>query len=134
MADTASLLATRYGGGRPRRSRRFWWIVAAVGIGLGIVAVAAMVLAQPGAHIEYSAPRYVSSGDDRVDVSVTVTMTPGSTARCAVQVLGTGQSTVGWRYVDVQASQEYTQTVVVPVLAVQPPIAATVPQCWVTNG
>lgn len=131
MTDTTVLLSERYGSRQRARGPRFWWLVAAVGIALGTAAVVYTALTTPSASIEYSAPRYVAGADGGVDVTVTVTMAPGSTARCAVQVLGDGQSTVGWKYVDIPASTEYTQSVVVSVRVVQTAIAASVPQCWV---
>lgn len=130
---TEATLAERYGTRRTPRGPRFWWIVAIVGVVTGTIAVAVVVLSQPAAHIEYSAPRYVTNSDGNVDVSVTVTMAPGATARCAVQVLGDGQSTVGWRYVNVPASSEYTQTIVATVRSIDKAIAAAVPTCWLTT-
>ncbi len=127
-----AFLAQRYG--VRHHSRKMWWVLGAIFVPLGIIAVAVLVWLQPTAHIEYSVPKYVDNPDgSSVDVTVTVTMAPGSTARCAVQALGDGQSTVGWRYIDVPASTEYTQSLTVTVRTVQTPIAATAPQCWLTS-
>ncbi len=132
--DQRAALAERYGTARRSPSHRFWWIFALSCVAVGAAIVTVLSLRLPSSNIEFSAPRYVSTSATEVDVTITVTMAPGATARCAVQVLGDGQSTVGWRYVDIAASTEYTQTVTVPVRSVQKPIAASVPSCWLTES
>lgn len=131
MSDD-QLLNARYGRS-PKVRPRTWWIVGIGAVLLSGIAIIGLVVAQPSANIEYSTPHYALDGTGGVVVTVDVTMSPGRTARCAVEALGEDQQAVGWTYVDVPASVDYSQSLVVSVRAISSPAAATVPQCWLTE-
>lgn len=127
-------LDERYGRTSTRR-RRDRWIIGAVAAGF-VVVFAAWVI---WAGLDGSSPT-ISAQDtkhtiiDSHSVSVTfeVSMPAGTTASCAVQALNEDFSIVGWKIVDIPASQTYTRSFTETVLTARQSNTGLISECWAT--
>lgn len=71
--------------------------------------------------------------DDRsVRISYDVSMPPGTTARCALQVQNDTHSIVGWKVVDIPASDNYTQAFTDTVRTTQLGVTGLIYRCWLS--
>ena len=69
--------------------------------------------------------------DDRtVSISYDVSMPPGTTARCALQVQNDAHSIVGWKVVDIPASDSHTQAFTDTVRTTQLGVTGLIYRCW----
>jgi hypothetical protein len=71
--------------------------------------------------------------DDRtVSISYEVSMPPGTSAQCALQVQNETHNIVGWKVVDIPASDSYTQAFTDTVRTTQLGVAGLIYRCWLT--
>jgi hypothetical protein len=71
--------------------------------------------------------------DDRtVRISYDVSMPPGTTAQCALQVQNDTHNIVGWKIVDIPASDSYTQAFTDTVRTTQLGVTGLIYRCWLT--
>lgn len=71
--------------------------------------------------------------DDRtVRISYDVSMEPGTTAQCALQVQSETHSIVGWKIVDIPASDRYTQAFTDTVRTTQEGVTGLIYRCWLS--
>jgi hypothetical protein len=71
--------------------------------------------------------------DDRtVRISYDVSMEPGLTAQCALQVQSENHSIVGWKIVDIPASDSYTQAFTDTVRTTQLGVTGLIYRCWLS--
>ncbi|MHA6669083.1 DUF4307 domain-containing protein [Homoserinimonas sp. A447] len=69
--------------------------------------------------------------DDRtVSISYDVSMPPGTSARCALQVQNESHNIVGWKVVDIAASDSYTQAFTDMVRTTQLGVTGLIYRCW----
>jgi len=69
--------------------------------------------------------------DDRtVRISYDVSMPPGNTAKCALEVQNETHSIVGWKVVDIPASDSYTQAFTDTVRTTQLGVTGLIYRCW----
>ncbi|HEU4808804.1 MAG TPA: DUF4307 domain-containing protein [Homoserinimonas sp.] len=69
--------------------------------------------------------------DDRtVSISYDVSMPPGTTAKCALQVQNDTHNIVGWKVVDIPASDSYTQAFTDTVRTTQLGVTGLIYRCW----
>ena len=69
--------------------------------------------------------------DDRtVSISYDVSMPPGTSARCALQVQNDTHNIVGWKVVDIPASERYTQAFTDTVRTTQLGVTGLIYRCW----
>lgn len=71
--------------------------------------------------------------DDRtVRISYDVSMEPGTTAKCALQVQSETHNIVGWKIVDIPASESYTQAFTDTVRTTQLGVTGLIYRCWLS--
>ena len=69
--------------------------------------------------------------DDRsTRISFEVSMTPGLEARCALQVQNDLHSIVGWKIVDIPASDKFTQSFTEVVRTTELGVTGLIYRCW----
>jgi hypothetical protein len=69
--------------------------------------------------------------DDRtVSISYDVSMPPGTSARCALQVQNDTHNVVGWKVVDIPPSESYTQAFTDSVRTTQLGVTGLIYRCW----
>lgn len=69
--------------------------------------------------------------DDRsVRISYDVSMPPGTSAQCALQVQNDTHNIVGWKVVDIPASDSYTQAFTDTVRTTQLGVTGLIYRCW----
>ncbi|MHB1234765.1 MAG: DUF4307 domain-containing protein [Microbacteriaceae bacterium] len=127
-------LDLRYGRTRGKRRRDRWiaWTVAAacvagfsgwtIWVGLGS-ANSSLSATDIGFHV---LDRY------QVRVTYTVSMPPGTTARCALQAQNADHAIVGWKIVPVPASTGWNQSVSQLVKTSELAVTGLIYRCWVT--
>lgn len=71
--------------------------------------------------------------DDRtVRISYDVSMEPGLAAQCALQVQSENHGIVGWKIVDIPASDSYTQAFTDTVRTTQLGVTGLIYRCWLS--
>lgn len=69
--------------------------------------------------------------DDRTaEISWTLTVEPGTETSCALQVQNEAHAIVGWKIIDIPASQERTRSFTEQVRTVQPGVTGLIYRCW----
>lgn len=128
----ATDLDTRYGR-TPSSRRKTVWVVAASAVGFAAVFVAWLVwggLLEPPSQLEVIDTQHEVLSDSEVSVTWQVNVQPGTDVRCAVQALDSRFAIVGWKVVELPASEqrtrEYTDTVRTTELAV----TGLIYRCW----
>lgn len=127
-------LAERYGRTpqRARSVRRSLWILASgfvVVFGAWIVwggldSISTQMNTQDSAHEVLD--------DSHVSVTFAITLDPGQTARCALQGQSEAHAIVGWKVVDIPASDLRTRSFTETVITVEPPVTGLIYRCWLT--
>lgn len=127
-------LDARYGRG-PGRTRRTRWIA----IGAGVVFAAVFGawlwwggLLEPPALFEARDVGHEIVSESQVSVTWQFTAEPGTEAQCAVQALNSSFGTVGWRVVDVAASDDRTRRFTVLLRTAEPAVTGLIYRCWLT--
>jgi hypothetical protein len=130
----SAALAERYGRG-PKRSRRGRWFGVAAG---GVVVVVAVVwalwagLGSASAQIDAEDTGHQVIDARTVQISFTVSMPPGSTASCALQAQNENFAVVGWKIVDIPASDKTTQSVTETIRSSELANTGLIYGCWLT--
>lgn len=70
--------------------------------------------------------------ESNVDVTWRFTVEPGTDARCAVQALNSSFAVVGWRIVDVPASDARTRDITERVRTTEHAVTGLIYRCWLT--
>jgi len=65
-------------------------------------------------------------------ISFEVSMEPGSTASCALQVQNEQHAIVGWKIVDIPASDKYTQSFTETLRSTELGVTGLIYECWLT--
>lgn len=131
--STTATLDDRYGrtAGRSRRTR----FIAIV--------VAAAIVVVFGAWVIWAGPGQTSHGLDsddvgyrivsahRATVDSQVSVDPGTTAKCAVQVLDKSYTIVGWKVVTLPPATERTRTITTTVNTTTRGVTGLIHTCWV---
>ena len=125
-------LDQRYGRTRSSK-RRTRTIAIVVGAIVAVVVVAWVVwvgLLSPAGEVtaEDTGHRVVS--DTAVDVSFELTIEPGTAAKCAAQALNAGFSVVGWRIIDIAASDERVRALTTTVNTTERGVTGLIYRCW----
>ena len=127
-------LAARYGH-TPSAARRTRWVVVSVAIAFVIVFVAWVVwggLFQAPAQFESRDTGYTIISDSQVSVDWQLSVEPGAESKCAVQALNSTFGIVGWKVVDVPASEERTRVFTEAVRTSELAVTGLIYQCWLT--
>ena len=126
-------LDARYGRtpGRRRAGRLLGW-----GTGVGIVAVFAAWLVWGGALTGASASfeatdlGFALDGDRAITVQWQFTVQPGTAASCAIEAQNEIHGVVGWKVVELPASQERTRRFTETVLTTEQAVTGLIYRCW----
>jgi hypothetical protein len=70
--------------------------------------------------------------EDLVSVSWQLTTEPGATSACAVQALNEAFGIVGWRVIELPASDEPNRTFTIEVRTAEPAVTGLIYRCWLT--
>ncbi|MDI2099501.1 DUF4307 domain-containing protein [Ruicaihuangia caeni] len=133
MTDQASRLQERYGRTpeRAQRDRRMLWVF---GGAVALVFVAWVVwagLLSPGAEIDSRTTGYsVDESANEVEVRWQLTVEPGTPVQCAVQALSESKNIVGWKIVDIPASDRHVRAFSETVRVMQPATTGLIHHCW----
>jgi hypothetical protein len=132
--DTAVALDARYGRSRSSK-RRSAWIVGSVAAAFVVVFAAWLVwggLLGTPAQLDVQDTGHVIVDDTRVQVRYELTVAPGTEVGCAVQALNSTFSIVGWRIVDIEASERRTRTLMTEVRTTELGVTGLIYRCWLT--
>lgn len=128
----STALDDRYGRGPTvRRRRRLLGglaLVAALGAAVAWVIWAGPL--QPGGSLESRDLGYVILDDESVEVRFEVTTAPGNRVDCAIQALDERFGIVGWRIVELPASDQRTRTFTTTLVTTHEPVTGTIYRCW----
>jgi hypothetical protein len=136
--STTTDLDARYGR-RPgdRRRRRVIAIVAAIATAVVVVCWVVWVgLFEPTARIQTQDVGYSQTfdgvqRDDLIEVRFQLSVDPGTETRCALQALDSRFDIVGWRVVDIPASDDRTRSFAEDVRTMRPSETGLIYSCWV---
>jgi hypothetical protein len=131
---SSSSLDSRYGRTPERRRRaRLLAVLAAVGV---VVVVTAWVLwvglLGPAASLGSRDLGYSVQGDDAVEVRYEVTVAPGDTASCALEALNSDFGIVGWKVVEIPASDRGTRQFRETLVTSEKAVTGLIYRCWLT--
>lgn len=128
-------LDARYGR-TPRRRRNGLRLMWTLGAAIVVVFTAWVIwagLLVPGTTIETQTTGYrVDDASNSVEVSWRLTIDPGTESRCAVQALNERYGVIGWKVVDVPASEQRTRTFTETVRVIEPANTGLIYRCWLT--
>jgi hypothetical protein len=130
----SSALDARYGRTPGRRRVALGW---AIGVALAVaIVVGAWVawvgLLGPAASVDARTTGYTLLGDSEVEVEYEVTVPPGSAAACAVEALNGKYAVIGWKVVELPATEAQTRSLVERVLTSEPAVTGLIYRCWLT--
>ncbi len=126
-------LDARYGRTRPNRTRDRLLLVAGA-VAVAIVLVAWVVWAgldgsRPS--VEATDTGYVLMNDSRaVEVSWTLSVRPGNETACVVQALDEDFTVVGWKVVEIPASDRHLRSFTETVRVAREANTGLISQCW----
>jgi hypothetical protein len=127
-------IAERYGR-TPSARRRAVTIAAAAGAAAIVVVVAWVAWAglfSPAASLETRDVGYSANDDGTVAIRFEVSTEPGTTVSCALQVLNQKYAIVGWKIVDLPASDERTRVFEDDLRVTEPAYSGLIYRCWLT--
>ena len=127
-----STLETRYGR-TPGEARRTRWILLAAAAAFLAVFAAWLIwagLGGTGAQFEAKDTGYEVVDDRSVTVHWNFTIPAGTPARCAVQALNSTFGIVGWKVVDIPASDRITRSFTETVLTTELAVTGLIYRCW----
>ena len=127
-------LDTRYGRTKRRagRERRIAWVG---GIAIVLVFAAWVVwvgLDGTNATIESRDIGHQIIDDRSAEVSYEISMAPGLSASCALQVQNDAHAIVGWKIVDVAAANRFTRTFTETVQTTELGVTGLIYRCWLS--
>jgi hypothetical protein len=131
---TTPELDARYGRTPERRFRRRIVAIAAA-VSTAIVLIAWVVwagLLSPGATLESRDVGFEVLADDAVLVRFEVTVSPGSSVTCALEVQNAQHAIVGWKVIDVPASDTFTRQFEELVVTSEPADVGLISVCRLT--
>jgi hypothetical protein len=130
----APRLESRYGRTPARRglARLLAVIVGAAVLVAAIAWVIWVGLFGPTASLESRTTGYVVVDDSTVQVRYEVTVDAGRTVSCAVQALNSSFETVGWRIVELPASEQRTRALTEVLRTTEPAVTGLIYRCWLT--
>ena len=127
-------LDARYGRTAGRRRRRRWIAIgAAIAVVVVMVAWVAWVgLFGVGASIETQDVGYVVVSGHEIEVTSQVTADPGTKVSCSVQALNEKFAIVGWKVVELPASDARNRVFTQKVRTSEPAVSGLIGSCWLT--
>jgi hypothetical protein len=131
----AEALDARYGRTRPNRTRdRLLLIAGAVAVAIVLVAwVVWAGLDGSKPSVEATDTGHVLMNDERaVEVSWTLSVPPGNETACIVQALDDDFTVVGWKVVEIPASDRHLREFTETVRVAQEANTGLISQCWLS--
>lgn len=131
---TSPDLDARYGRS-PSSTRRTRIVVIGAAVAFAVVFVAWLVwggLFGAPAQLEARDTGHEIVSDSLVSVQWELTLEPGTDARCAVQALNSTFAIIGWKVVDVPASDQRTRQFSESVLTTEQAVTGLIYRCWLT--
>jgi hypothetical protein len=132
--EQPSTIDERYGR-TPGAARRTRWFAIGAAILFTFVFVAWLVWGGLGgvpAQFEANDIGHEIVDDRVVSVRWSFTVEAGTPARCAVQALNSSFGIVGWKVVDIPASQSITREFTETVLTTERAVTGLIYRCWLT--
>lgn len=127
-------LAARYGNTPQRRTRGR--IIAWIGAIAFVIVFAAWVVwvAFDGssASIEATDTGHKVIDDSTMSISFDISMAAGSTASCALQAQNEQHAIVGWKIVEIAASDSFSRSVTETVRTTEMAVTGLIYRCWLT--
>lgn len=128
----ATALDERYG--RTPSHRRRWRVIAIAAAGVFALVFGAWVvwagLLGDSAAIEFRDVGHEVVDDSLVTVTWRVTVEPNTPVSCAVEALNETFSVVGWKVVDLPASEQRTRTFTEDVRTTELAVSGLIYRCW----
>ena len=115
-----------------RREKRVFWVlggIIAVVFGAWVVLVA---FDGTGATLETTDVAHEIIDEHSVRVSFGLNVAPGTDTACAVQALNSTHAIVGWKIIDIPASDDRTRRFTETVRTSEPPVTGLIYRCWLT--
>lgn len=133
--DTDDALAARYGRTRARRTRDRLLLIAGAVV-VAVVLVAWVVWAgldgsRPTVEATDTGHRLMNE-ERAVEVSWTLSVPPGNTSACIVQALDEDFTVVGWRVVEIPASDRHLRELTENVRVAREANTGLISRCWLT--
>ncbi len=131
-ATTQARLDARYGRS-PTDRRRSRVVVIGTAIVFVIVFTAWVIwggLSGTNASLEVRELGYSNVTDTSIDVRWEVTVAPGTEVTCALQALNGSFGIVGWRVVELGASDRITRVFEESLRTAEPPVTGLPYRCW----
>lgn len=133
-ASATKRLDARYG--RSASATRRQKLIATI----GAASVAAVLIAwvwwagllQPSAQFQARDLGYQLVDDQNITVQFEITVAPNTPMACAVQALNAEYGIVGWRIVEIPASEQRTRVFEQPLRTSEKPVTGLLYRCWVT--
>lgn len=130
MIDPA--LDARYGR-RPPRSRGARWV--AIGLGAALVIAFGIWFAAGtlgGSTLETNDIGHRVNDQYSVTISFELSVPPGSATSCALQAQNEQHGIIGWKIVDLPASDRFTRTFTQTVRTAERAFTGLIYRCWLT--
>jgi hypothetical protein len=127
MTETQTRLDERYG--RTARSSRTNRAIVGFTVVLGAWLWWGGVLETPS-QLQYRDVAHTIVDETEVSVTYEITAAPGTTATCAVQALNASYGIVGWRIVEIPASDRWTRVFDTTLRTSEPAVTGLLYECW----
>lgn len=128
-----TLLNDRYGKERGRSiDKRVAWITVAVLVLAGIIFLFFSGW-QEAKDVEFKTISYEVIDGSSVNVQAQVTVPKGSEAICAFEALSESFATVGWKLVELPATDALTRSFETKVITTSPSTTGSIRECWVVT-
>ena len=132
MTETQTRLDERYG--RTARSARYNRAIGiATAVGFAAVLGAWLwwggVLETPS-QLQYRDVAHTIVDETEVSVTYEITAAPGTEVDCAVQALNASYGIVGWRIVEIPASDRWTRVFDTTLRTSEPAVTGLLYECW----
>lgn len=127
-------LAGRYGRTRTRgtRQRLLAWTVAVAFVVVFAAWVIWVAFDDDSGSFQARDTGHRIVDETTTRISFEVSMVPGSTAACALQVQNEQHAIVGWKVIDIPASDAYTQSFTETLRSTEPGVTGLIYECWLT--
>ena len=138
MGRAVTDLAERYGGRRPSPAGaavpgRVWWL-GVVGLLIGTVVFWAFFALNPAGTIETQTAAFQVDGPYSATIDARISAQPGTALACAIEAQNERSTSVGYKVVEVAASDEAHQRIVVDLRTTQQASLVRVRECWVSGN
>lgn len=131
LDEAPSAIASRYG--RRSTKRRDRVILASLGVFAVAVALVWVIWAafdSPASSLETADRGYTVVDEHSVEVRYSLTVPPGTETLCVVQALDNNHGVIGWKTVEVPASQQWTRGLSENVKTTERANTGLIYRCW----